>query len=1048
MNEALLQELTSVGANSTSIRWLEEPSPDVIDYLDLVQPPEGSLRLKPACVVEHENQPLVYVVDISSLTAPADRQQRDAIDLLKILALRGESGYLALSKPGQLTVYPLLLAQALPQPLHADTGTGRYATLIPDLASGALPGPLEAITAEQRKARALGVATHELLFQLLTKVAHELSLCPSLSASPDDILALVGRALFARFLIDRRILTTSSIPTLKGELEDCFSTEQNAAATCAWMDDRFNGDLLPLRDEDYVRFFKSLGRDVQPVCRSLSNIMYRALGGQTDFELYWNDINFAHVPIGLLSEVYESFAHNIDAHLASAESIHYTPRRIAQLLVEEAIAGVSTCKPHQAVCLDPAAGGGVFLVLLLRRLVAERWRSTGRRPNREEIETILYHQLRGFDINISALKMAALSLYLTAIELNPHPFEIDGPPFNPLVGKPADRRVLTHLRMDSESHPNPFVPGSLGDAVPDFHRGLYDVVVGNPPWTAPKINKATPKPERDSQEKRLKILQGRYTDVVRKVAQARDPKRLTEIASKYENPDGVPDLPFVWRAMEWCKPHGVIAYTLHARLLFKRTTTGKAAQDAIFSALRVTSIVNGAALRQTDVWPNIDAPWCLLFALNELPEDTHVFYFLSPMLEMALNRQSRMRLDHASAEPIEFGVLQRESALFKTLFRGTALDVDIARRLAKLETIPLQAYWRSHGLLSGDGYQLGPGKDATQFQGKPDLRAGSQMRFAVDVNALPTFSRKTLRRTKKEGFFRSPFVLFPESLSDRDSGGVLLVLQDLLFSESHYGYSVARPVSRVKKRSAIHTEKFDQNTADSLVRYLYVIGYSSLFHYVMLMTSSKFGVERDAILKEDVDDFPLIPFEQLSSDQLQKARSLSEGIALGNTPWVEVDTFVGTLYGLSPRDMEVITDTLSVSLPFTASRLKAEAAPGETVVEAFRARLEVDLQAFVSLVESEVTVTALPSIAASWRFLKIGSPSPQRTYDSIVPKWVTYLADHQGATRVILNLEPGALVLGLLAQGRYWTQSRARLCAMDLVREFGGTLVPMAVNDA
>lgn len=1045
MNEALLEQLRSVGADPSWIRWFDKPSPDVIDYLDLVEPVQDSLSLRPTCVVEHEAQPLLYVVDAGTLAVPADQHHSRALSLLKTLALRGEAGFLALSRPGQLTVYPLLLGNTMPLALTADISAGRHASLLPDLASGALPGPLGTLSAEQRKGRALGVATHQLLFRLLTEVARELKACPSLSNSQDEILALVGRALFARFLIDRRILMAGAIPELSGAPEDCFSTVKNAVFTFSWMDVRFNGDLLPLNLGDYRGFFDRLGRDSSSVCHSLSKIMYRAPGGQTDFELYWNDINFAHVPIGLLSEVYESFAHTIDARLASSESIHYTPRRIAQLLVEEAVGGVTTCRPHEAHCLDPAAGGGVFLVLLLRRLVAERWRVAGRRPSREEIDAILYRQIRGFDINISALKMAALSLYLTAIELSPEPFDAESRPFDPLVGAIAQGRVLTHVRRKGESHPNPFVIGSLGEDGLEAHEGKYDVVVGNPPWTAPEIDKRAPIAQRNAERTRLKALQQSYTDVVRRAATARSSEQLVTTALSYENPDGVPDLPFVWRAMEWCKPRGVIAYALHARLLFKRTPAGRAAQEAIFTALRVTSVVNGAALRQTDVWPNVDAPWCLLFAVNDVPEDSNVFYFLSPTLETSLNRQSRLRLDHATAEPIEFGVLRREPTLFKVLFRGTALDVDVMRRLATLQTTSLQEYWGKHNLVSGDGYQVGAGKDASLLHGKPDLRRDSEVRFFVDVDTLPRFNLRTLRRIKKAGFFTPPFVLFPESLGDRNSGGVLLALGELVFSESYYGYSTAPNVLNRAK------SKLSSQHSEDLAHYLYVLGYSSLFQYVVLMTSSKFGVERDAMLKEDVDDFPLLPLEGLTADNLTSVRALSREIAAGRKPWEKVDAFVATIYGLSSSDIQVITDTLNVSLPFTSSKRRAEAVPDDATMEAFRARLTDDLSAFLSVVHSDIEVTLLQAESAAWRFLRIDRVHrrPGRdTESSLFGRWVSYLADHEGASQVILKLESGALLLGLLAQGRFWTQSRARLCASSIVSEFGDLLMLKAVSDA
>ncbi len=135
-------------------------------------------------------------------------------------------------------------------------------------------------------------------------------------------------------------------------------------------------------------------------------------------ELDWGNLDFAHIPVGVLSQVYESFSHRADPLTARDTSVHYTPRTIAGLMVEEAFA--ATKNKAGATVLDSSCGAGIFLVLAFRRLVRERW-SGGERPKTSVIQDILYKQVRGFDISESALRLAALALYITAIELNASP---------------------------------------------------------------------------------------------------------------------------------------------------------------------------------------------------------------------------------------------------------------------------------------------------------------------------------------------------------------------------------------------------------------------------------------------------------------------------------------------------------------------------------------------------------------------------------------------------------------------------------------------------
>jgi type I restriction-modification system DNA methylase subunit len=84
-----------------------------------------------------------------------------------------------------------------------------------------------------------------------------------------------------------------------------------------------------------------------------------------ELDLDWEDFDFAHIPVGVLSQVYESFSHRADPRTARDTSVHYTPRIIAELMVEQAFAAVSD--PANAKVLDGSCGAGIFLVLAYRQ---------------------------------------------------------------------------------------------------------------------------------------------------------------------------------------------------------------------------------------------------------------------------------------------------------------------------------------------------------------------------------------------------------------------------------------------------------------------------------------------------------------------------------------------------------------------------------------------------------------------------------------------------------------------------------------------------------
>ena len=148
--------------------------------------------------------------------------------------------------------------------------------------------------------------------------------------------------------------------------------------------------------------------------------------------------------------------------------------------------------------------------------------------------------------------------------------------------------------------------------------------------------------------------------------------------------------------------------------------------------------------------------------------------------------------------------------------------------------------------------------------------------------------------------------------------------------------------------------------------------------------------------------------------------------------------FFGSLYGLNAPDIEVIEDTLRVCLPYKESRERACARPEKARLD-FREKLESLLLPFFRVLGKlpEVRLAAFNEALdsqAPFSILTIGVRGQQ----SLVPgesitKRVFHLASNTGATRVILEQERG-LVIGILNQYRYWTASRARLLAAEILR--------------
>src|ERR1035437_1152058 len=613
--------------------------PELLDYLDLVEPRESS-GLLPDGVAESQGRPLLFFVNESHLTQTPAEQEKNLDDLRRKLACRGDRAYLARIRPGELKVVPVSLADRMPEWQIYNPDTPEALTFFTRLAHG------HYLEGEKPKDADYVFSA---MFTLVSRVADRLA---QLHIKRTNVISLMGRALFFRFLKDRQIVRDDDyrlIAPKAARIEDCFANAENAASTSAWLDKTFNGDLLPLTDGGDADYFSKIGQRTGG--RVFSHLTAIIEGveprGDSEYQLPlkmdFGTFDFAHVPVGLLSQVYERFAWKWEHDNAKETSVHYTPRNIVATLVDEAF--IKLPNAHAARVLDPACGASVFLVLAFRRLYQARWKETGDRPDTKAIREILNKQLVGFDISDSALKLAALSLYLTAIELDPDPVPPSKLKFAHLRG-----RVLFNFRREGIDPEEGAVAGSLGEHVGQRFDGKFDLVLSNPPWTS------------------LKAKERKLADELNKLSKDIIERRADKkTAGAYENPDFGPDLPFVWKATEWCKPGGRIAMALPARFLLKQEDIPRRARETFLRLVEVTGIINGTNLSDTMVWPKMGQPFMLLYARNRQPKPGHTLRLITPQYDTTLNRTGEMRIDSKSVQPIEVETTFEEPWIWKTI---------------------------------------------------------------------------------------------------------------------------------------------------------------------------------------------------------------------------------------------------------------------------------------------------------------------------------------------------------------------------------------------
>jgi len=984
------------------------PGPRHVRYLDLVRSGESD-ELLPDAVVESGGVPLVYVVRHDTLGSKQSDPHQLA-QLVRVLACRADARYLAVVEPGQVVVYPVLMDDALPSPMFCDTEAARYATF-----RGMLSGTTAQSTTgrgSRRSRKATAQWLDGLLFQLLTDAASEIHRAvPELTVQ--QVLALVGRALFFRFLVDREIVSAGDLRSISrraSDLSAVFSNLDTLLETCAWLDKTFNGDLLSLGGSNhdphrYSDLHQSLKSRADAVCWHLTNIQCKAVRGQ--LPLQWGGIYFKHVPVDVLSQVYEDFAHQFVPELARATSIHFTPRKLAEIVVDGAFSAVSSTTPDRARVLDPSVGGGVFLVLAFKRLIAEHWRSSGERPRRAQIRRILMEQLTGLDVNRDALNVTALSLYLCALELDPDPSPLSDLKFDKLIGSilhPVDEVALDRSRAPKDS-PNDVLLGSLSAEVLGRHAGLFDIVIGNPPWNGFK-------------DARKVALNYTLRNLLTSAGQPATAPAAAMVA-RY----GSPDIAFVLAASSWAKPGGAIGFAVHARILFQAESFGL--RRHLFERLRVTGVMNFAALRQDKkIWPKNDAQFALMVAVNETPHALDSFYFISPRHEPALSDEGVFRIDPGAAVPLPLHEVCSHPQALKAVYKGGQLGWDLLQRMNGEASLPLGQQVAKHGRDFSSGYQFGTEDkrvdDASHLLGLLDVRhdmafvAAPGARLSGDPDEY--FELPKLQWPRAPEIYRGPLLLLRESpKADRVLRGALFAETDVAYRESFIGLSA-----------------FNKPELARLMDLIYVVSYSDLFLYHQLLTSPKFGVERDSSLQKDLMEFPLVREELVRPDQWKRLRAVAAELRAGKVDWLELDMLVFDLHGLSAPDCQLVRDTLEMELPFTGVSKHATAPTTAAKREEFCREVASMMGPFCDgLRLKEMDSRPIDG----WVFIEIGAAAKldgDNVSASDLADLVTF-AQSYWSSRVMIKLKDRT-VLGLLDQQRYWTATEARCMALDLVQ--------------
>lgn len=655
--------------------------------------------------------------------------------------------------------------------------------------------------------------------------------------------ALIGRSIFAQYLIDREIVDGKRLRrlcghgTLPGVLRDRAATVK----FFAWLSKTFNGDMFPPSSAAATPNASHLAR----VADFLEAVDPQS--GQTTLFPYQFDV----IPVELISTIYEQFAHGTAGRSLKVRSeagrmgVYYTPLSVVSLVLDEVMNGLTGTE----TVLDLTCGSGVFLVEALRKLV--HLKSGDAVPSRKLIRSTLYEQVYGVDISEAAVRVAAFSLYLAALELDPDPQPPQALKFKPLIGKTLVFGDAHNVETTRD-----------GQAVLTTRAGLkkFDVIVGNPPWS----------------------FRGQMGTAAR---------RQSGEAGVPLQPRGVGQ-DFVLRALDFAHDETRFGVILNATPFFSRSQTSLAASRHVIQSLSPVTIVNLSNL-STWLFPKANMPAVALFARHR-PQRADQITVVQVPWSPAGTQSHTFEIAPSDILKLPLTDWERRPELLKAAVCGRRRDLLLLDRLATANST-LGAQLKAFGSKLVVGLKFGNRSgDADSLRGLPLLGAQDLRPFSVPVD-LPPFDVDKAERPRERDIYRAPLLLVKEFLIGGPRPIAAVADHDVLFTDAYFGAAL-----QPAQHEAAHL--------------LAAILSSALASWFFIMTGSTFGLWMQRLLRQDVALMPTPDLKKAVRSKVGQRVLQVEKMLQKHTPsedaWKALDESVLDLYGLDEADRVVVQDGL------------------------------------------------------------------------------------------------------------------------------------------
>lgn len=628
----------------------------------------------------------------------------------------------------------------------------------------------------------------------------------------------------------------------------------------------FNGDLL---EPDGGR---QVWRDFSGVAFGhLKEFLHHVdmADGQQSFWRY----DFRFIPVELISGIYESFLAEDKRDVGA----YYTPRHLATLTVDQAFAGSQDILSERV--LDGACGSGILLTTAYRRMLAYGEAKTGKQWTFAQRIQLLEKNIFGSDINESACRVTAFSLYLCVLE-NLQPADLlkltaQGKAQLPTLD---GHNIIRGTKGDFFSAENPLVK-----------RGNFTLLISNPPWLEPKgrqlLSSDTWAAAQGYKIPRRQVCLAYMLRAMDAVDPVRGRFCFILPVSSF---GAQTSQPFVQQWLERCELNTAINFGDLRKLLFE-------------NAKQPTLVITARPRR-----PRTEIP---------LPE---TFEYWTPKADISL-AFGRLTLHGTDRHTVQTAVLAHDNSVLTTLYWGTPQDQATIAGLEMLGQIG--------DLLDEVGWQMtkgfhlkdnsveepvsvksisgAPYLDANKFAlHGPLLDEGVLVRFPAKVTHVAKLSEKIV------GTFQGPRIVFKDGMTSerRICAG---------YSSKKFSFNSSTTAIVAPRKEA------------DLLRFLSVYLHSDLVRYLLLLTAYQVSFERERVSLLNVKRLPFVHPRDHSNPQRAAAivaevaafvKELEDSPTIGREEVFEgwrkhAEKLIGEYFGLTASQVARIHEVAELVLP-------------------------------------------------------------------------------------------------------------------------------------